>query len=321
MRNKEHRITVVSDGRGDCTTIQAALDLAAQYPGDAIRIQIGKGVYSEKLVIHQEHVIFEGCGPEETILSYGDYARALMPDGTEYGTFRTASMMVDANDFTARNLTIQNTAGPGSKVGQALALYADGDRILFENCKIIGGQDTLFTAPLPPKAVIKDGFRGSKENAPRIVGRQWYKNCFIAGDVDFIFGGAKAFFEECEIFSTSGGYVTAASTPQGEKYGYVFDRCRFTGNCEAGSVYLGRPWRDYAKVVILNSVLGGHINKQGWHDWDRKSAQKNAFYAEYSNTGPGADFDSRVGWAVCLSEREAGTYSREKVLGDWIVQT
>ena len=317
MNDEKYRISVSAEGGGDCRTIEEALLLAKRYEGRAVTIKIGQGIYCEKIVVSQNHISFEGAGAKETVLCYGDYARALMPDGTEYGTFRTAFVRIDADDFTARGICIQNTAGSGSRIGQALALYVEGDRILFENCRIMGGQDTLFTAPLPPKANIKDGFKGSKENAPRVEGRQWYRNCFISGNVDFIFGGAAAYFEDFEIFSCGEGYVTAASTPQNEKYGYVFDGCAFTGSCRDGSVYLGRPWRDYAKVVIMNSFIGSHIHKSGWHDWDREAAQKTVFYAEYNNHGPGADTGERVSWSRQLTENEAKQYLRAKVLGDW----
>lgn len=313
-------INVSADGAGDCRTVGEALSFAGRYAGQRVSIRIGKGNYYEKLTISQPGLTLEGAGPEDTVIYYDDYARKRMPDGTEYGTFRTASVMVDADDFTARDICFRNTAGSGSGIGQALALYVDGDRILFENCRITGGQDTLFTAPLPPSAMIPGGFRGPKENAPRTVGRHWYKDCFIAGNVDFIFGGATAYFENCEIFSNGKGYVTAASTPEGEKYGYVFNGCSFTGDCGAESVYLGRPWRDYARVVILNSRMSGHVNKKGWHDWDKAHARESAFFAEYHNTGEGADTKERVIWSKQLDDEEAKAYSRQAVLGDWAAE-
>lgn len=315
MVRNVHEIRVSLKGDGDCTTIREALSLAGEYEGGAVCIRIGAGVYTEKVVLTQDRITFEGAGAEETILSWGDYARAVSPDGTEYGTFRTATMMVDADCFTARNMTFRNTAGSGEEIGQALALYVDGDRIFFENCRITGGQDTLFTAPLPPAPLIKNGFKGPKENAPRRMGRHWYKDCLISGDVDFIFGGATAFFEGCEIVSVGKGFVTAASTPENEKYGYVFDRCIFRGECEEGGVYLGRPWRDYARTVIMNSYIGSHIHEEGWHDWDKKSAREKAVYAEYRNSGPGADISRRAEWVRSLTDEEAKAYTREAVLG------
>lgn len=172
------------------------------------------------------YVSFTGESAEETILTYGLYARMPSDDIGKLGTFRTYSCFIDTHDFTASNLTFENSAGPGTKVGQALALYVDGDRIAFHDCRFLGNQDTLFTAPLPPKEIEPNGFVGPKQSAPRINGRHFYQRCYIEGDIDFIFGGATAYFEDCEFFSKYTGqpissYVTAASTPEGQEYGYV----------------------------------------------------------------------------------------------------
>ena len=193
----------------------------------------------------------------------------------------------------------------------------------FENCRFLGRQDTLFTAPLPPSVIEWGGFRGPRENAPRDNGTHYSKNCYIEGDVDFIFGGATAYFEECEIRSLTRnsdpeGYITAASTPEGRPYGYVFDKCRFTSDCAPETVYLGRPWRSFAKTVILNSELGAHIKKEGWHDWNKEEAHTLTYYAEYHNFGPGASPETRVSWSHQLTEEEAEKYTKEQVLnGLW----
>lgn len=312
-------IIVALDGTGDCTTVGKALEKAAGNRGKKIRIVVKKGVYREKLIICQDQITMEGFGDGETVISYGDYALELLPGGEKRGTFRTATVMVDASDFTARGITFENSAGPGEKVGQALALYVDGDRNSFENCRILGHQDTLFIAPLPPSAIEKDGFKGPKEFAPRIMGRHYYYKCRICGEVDFIFGGGTAWFEDCDIVSLEtgrkiNGYITAASTLQGEAYGFVFRHCRFIGSCRENSVFLGRPWREYAKVVIMESELGKHIRKEGWDDWGKEIAHTTAYYREYHNTGEGAR-GARVSWAGQLSEAEAQCYSRDRVLG------
>lgn len=322
MEKKDIIITVAQDGQGDYATIGEAIIAAKAYEGTPLTIKINKGTYKERLEITQDKITLLGEDKEHTIITYDRYALFLMENGEKRGTFRTQTVFIDASDFTAQNLTFANTAGFGPKIGQALALYVDGDRMSFINCRILGGQDTLFTAPLPPIAVEKNGFRGPKEFAPRLMGRHYYKDCFLCGDVDFIFGGATAYFEGCEIFSNNigkdiNGYVTAASTPEGETYGYVFNQCRFTSNCPPNSVYLGRPWRDFAKVVILNSEIGAHILPQGWHDWGKVHAQETVFYAEYKNIGKGANTDQRVPWAKVLSDEEALNYMKEKVLGVW----
>ncbi len=318
------RIIVDASDKSSCSSIESALQTARQYEGEPVCIHVRPGVYHEKLVIEQPEIILEGECAEKTVLSYDDYAAKKMPDGTAYGTFRTATVRIAADDFTARNITFLNTAGPGPKAGQALALYVDGDRMVFENCRMIGGQDTLFTAPIPPKAVQRGGFKGADEFRPERTGRHYYHRCLISGDVDFIFGSATAYFEDCEIRSNNlgreiNGYVTAASTPAGQAFGYVFNQCRFTSDCKEGSVYLGRPWRDYAKVAILRSELGAHIKREGWHDWDRPDTHETVTYVEYDNTGAGADVSNREPWSRQLTEAELPGYSRQAVLGDWLL--
>lgn len=313
-------ITVKQNGTGDVTTIAEAFALAMQAETDvAVEIQIGTGTYNEKLDLERDNVTLVGTSAEETIITYDDYGMFLMPDGIKRGTFRSYTMYVHGDNFKAKNITFKNTAGFGPKVGQAVAVYADGARMTFENCRFTGRQDTLFTAPLPPTVVEWGGFRGPRENAPRDNGTHYYKNCYIEGDVDFIFGGATAFFEECEIRSLNrdqevNGYITAASTPEGKSYGYVFDKCRFTSDCAPETVYLGRPWRSFAKTVILHSELGAHIKKEGWHDWNKEDVRELTFYAEYENYGPGAAPGERVAWSHQLTKEEAEKYSKEKVL-------
>lgn len=291
-----------------------------------VTIYIGPGTYREKLVIDRPYVTLEGAGREKTVLVYGDYAREIMADGTKRGTFRTASLRVDTHDFTARHLTIQNDAGYGSVAGQALALYADGDRIYLEDCALLGSQDTLFTAPLPPKEAQPGGFTGPGEHKPRIMGRQYYKDCFLQGDVDFIFGSATAYFCNCIIFTKKRdtkpqecpeilGYVTAASTPLGEAFGYVFQSCHLTSDCPPHSVYLGRPWREYAKTVFLNCELGEHIHPLGWHDWSKPHGH--FLYGEYCSYGPGASPDTRADFSCQLTDEEASFYTVERILGGW----
>lgn len=307
---------------GKVQTIKEALELAKAYDGQPVTIRIGKGIYKEKLEIRQNHLCLSGESEDSVILTYDDYGNDIMPDGERRGTFRSYSVYIAADDFTAENITFENSSGPGSVVGQALALYVDGDHIFFDHCRMLGSQDTLFTGPLPPKEIQKGGFKGPGEFGERRDGRHYYRKCYICGDVDFIFGSATAYFEQCEIYSINrdreiNGYVTAASTPYGKKFGYVFNQCRFTGNCRPDSVYLGRPWRNFAKVVIMNSEIGRHIKKEGWHNWNKPEAQGTVFYAEYNNTGEGAETARRVSWAKRLTDREAEEYSVINVLGDW----
>lgn len=313
-------IYVNQDGTKDASTLAEAFALTQNIPADfAVEVHIAAGTYIEKLDLERDNVTLIGEDAENTILTFDDYALFLMPDGIKRGTFRSYTIFVHGNHFTAKNLTFANTAGYGPKTGQAVAVYADGDRMTFENCRFLGRQDTLFTAPLPPTVVEWGGFRGPREHAPRDNGTHYYKNCYIEGDVDFIYGGAAAYFEECEIHSlTRGsdpdGYVTAASTPEGRPYGYVFNHCRFTSDCGPETVYLGRPWRSHAKTVIMNSWLGNHIKKEGWHDWGKEDAHILTFYAEYNNSGPGASPDTRVDWSHQLTDKEASLYTKENIL-------
>ena len=200
---------------------------------------------------------------------------------------------------------------------------------MIDSCRLIGHQDTLFTGPLPPKEIEPDGFIGPKQFAPRINGRQYYKNCYICGDIDFIFGSATAYFESCVIESlcrttnANGiqGYITAASTPEGQEYGYIFSDCRFISkDCPAGSVYLGRPWRDYAKTILISCELGAHIHPAGFHDWNRENTHDTVYYAEYASFPATSDYrplSDRADFVQNLNEQQAGYFAKELVLGDW----
>lgn len=316
----------------DYTTIAEAIKSVPVDNKDKVTIFIRKGVYREKLIIDRPFICLEGEELEETFITYDDYALMIMDDGSRRGTFRTPTVFINTHDFTAKNIIFRNTAGFGSKVGQALALYVDGDRITFDNCHLLGSQDTLFTAPLPPTPNEVGGFTGPKEFAPRINGRHYYHNCYIRGDVDFIFGSATAFFDHCEIFSQKNddfsfsdaleeqkvyGSITAASTPKDQEYGYVFHHCNLTSNCPKNSVYLGRPWRINAKTIFMNCELGEHIREEGWHDWNKTEAHNTVLYAEYNNTGAGAEglfHGKRATFAKQLTEKEAMHYAKELVL-------
>ena len=316
---------IVSKGKeGDYTTIQDAIDNAKS--GDTILIK--EGIYNERITVKTPGLTIIGSNSDwktslykkgntlmeenisphlpsdKTIISFGLYAMMPKEDIGKLGTFRTYTMLIDAPDVTLKNLTIENSSGTGKHIGQAIALYAEGDKLQFENVRLLGWQDTLFTGPLPEKEIEKNGFKGPKEFSPRINGRQYYKNCYIEGDIDFIFGSATAYFESCTIFQkdrekylinkekrnpdSPKSYATAASTPEGQKYGYIFDNCRFESDCPPGSCYLGRPWRNFAHVLIRNSYLGPAINPLGFHNWNKKEAEETVRFQEYDNYGPGA---------------------------------
>lgn len=292
-----------------------------------VTIHIAPGIYEELIVIERPYVTLAGENAQDTVLSYNHGALEEMDDGSRRGTFRTASVMIDTHDFTARQITFRNNAGYGHTVGQALALYVDGDRNVFEECILLASQDTLFTAPLPPSAAKPGGFTGPKEHAPRIMGRHLYRNCLIRGDVDFIFGSATAYFEGCTIFSQKPGdrkppespdeeviygYITAASTPCEAEYGYVFRNCRLVSDCPPKTVYLGRPWREYAKTVFINCEMGAHIHPLGWNDWNKPHGM--FYYGEYGSYGPGASTETRADFSCRLTEEEAMLLTPRNVL-------
>ncbi len=280
--------------------------------GAPVTIQLAEGEYREKLTLSRPNTTLIGAGADKTRIVWDDGAYFMLPDGMKRGTFRTATLLVDAPHVTLQNLTVENDAAPRNEVGQAVALYVDADDFTCENCRLIGHQDTLFTAPLPPKEIEKNGFIGPKQHAPRIPQRHVYRRCLIEGNVDFIFGGAAAWFENCEIRSVDeSGYATAASTPEGQKYGYVFHSCRFTHNgIPDGCTYLGRPWRNFAKTVLLNCELGSHIHPEGFHDWGKQAAHETMFYAEYGSFGPGAQ-GQRAPYAKQLTDAEAAQLTFE----------
>lgn len=317
------RKIIVAKSGGDYSTIQQALDTIEKDNKEWVEIHLLPGVYHERLEIETPYIRLTGEDAKSTVITFNNGAATLMPDGDPRGTFRSYTVFVGTHDFIAENITFENAAGPGYIAGQSLALYADGDRLGFYNCRFLGYQDTIFTGPLPPTSIIPNSFKGPRAKSPRINGRQYYQNCYIRGDVDFIFGSATAYFEGCEIFSKVRdnhrggpcGYASAASTPEGQRYGYIFHSCRFTSDCPEGSVYLGRPWRNFAHTAVINCQLGGHISKQGWHNWNKPEAEKTMRFEEYGNTGEGACLQERPQWVIRLSKEQAQQYTIQNVLG------
>lgn len=310
---------VAQDGSGDYLCLQKAIESIPVNNIYPVEIRIKNGVYTEKVHIEAPFITLIGESVDQTIITYDDYALKPFPSGICFGTFNSYTLFVGAHDFTAKNLTFKNHSGPGSKVGQAIAVYIDADRVHFKNCHFIGSQDTLFTGPLPPAPLIPDSFRGPRENTARVNGRQYYENCFIQGDIDFIFGSATAYFNQCEILSNDlgqevNGYITAASTPLGQKYGYIFNGCKLISSCAKQTVYLGRPWRDYAHVAFINCEMGEHIIEEGWDDWDKPKSHQTARFVEFNSSGPGRNCDKRVPWSKQLTPLEEKHYSREQVL-------
>lgn len=273
-------ITVAADGSGDFKTIGEALEAIRAYMDYKVTVNIKNGTYNEKVIIPSwlENVDFIGESAEGVIITNNDYAAL-----NNMGTFRTYTVRVDGHDISFRNITFRNNAGP---VGQAVALHTEGDRLSFDNCRLLGNQDTLFT-----------GGRGTQLN---------FKNCYIEGTTDFIFGPSTALFEDCTIHSKANSYITAASTPENVERGYVFVNCRLTADPGVDKVYLGRPWRPYAYTSFINCDMGPHITATGWHNWNNPDNEKTARYSEYGSTGPGAaPADARAAWSRRLTQKEA----------------
>ena len=276
------RIVVAADGSGDFKTVQQAVDHVPDDNNQPVVIQIKRGVYQEQVRVTKRNLTFRGEDPTNTVLTYRLSA-------LQSGNTRLAfSTLINANDFRAENLTFENSFGVGS---QAVALFVDADRASFKNCRFLGWQDTLFV-------------NGS---------RHYFKDCYIEGHVDFIFGTASAVFEDCTIHSKGPGYVTAHyRTSNDEDTGFVFLRCRLTGDNTGNGVYLGRPWRPYARVVFIDCWLGDHIRAEGWDNWRDPAREKTASFAEYKSKGPGANPSTRVAWSRQLTDREAAEFSRER---------
>jgi pectinesterase len=291
------RIVVAQDGSGNFKTVQEAVNAVADHNSFVTEIFVKKGTYRERIVVPADktNITLIGEDVSSTILTFDNYATRLDSAGKALGTSRTASFYVYSNSFTAKNITFENSAGP---VGQALAIYVAGDKAAFFNCRFLGFQDTIYT-----------NGRGTRE---------YYKSCYIEGTTDFIFGAATALFDDCNIFCKKGGlYISAASTLDTTKYGYVFTHCHISGSAPDGSFALGRPWRPYAKVVYLYCDLGNVILPAGWDNWRNAENEKTAYYAEYKNTGPGFQPEKRVTWSHQLTDAEAKTYSKELVLNGW----
>ena len=297
-------ITVAQDGSGDFASISEAV-LAVPYDCPA-QIRIGAGIYREKLVCEKKDIALQGAGADCTRLVWGDGGKLPHPDGRPTHTFRSYTAFFSGERLRVEDLTIENDAGPGAKAGQAVAAYVDSAHAVFEKVRLLGNQDTLFCAPLPEKEREKDGFLGPRGLAPRRASAQYYHDCEIAGDIDFIFGGADALFEQCTLRTVDNhiphSYVTAPSG-KADGLGFVFWDCDFVSDCPAGSVYLGRPWRPEGKTAVLDCRLGAHIAPEGFSPWNDRADTNLAAFAEAGSNGPGAV--PRPGWVHALTASQA----------------
>lgn len=304
--DNKFELTVAQDGSGDFKTIQEAVNNVKDNTEKRVIIVIKSGIYIEKLVIPslKGNITLRGINRDKTIISYDDYSgkplREVDPAGkTAFGTSTSYSFLIEGDNCTLENLTVQNTAG---RVGQAVALNIKADRVIVKNCAILGNQDTLYL---------------SKDSV-----KVYFENCFINGTTDFIFGSSITYFYKCTIESLSNSYITAASTVQADKYGFVFVDCKLTAKDNTvDKVFLGRPWRPYAQTVFINTEMGSHIIPEGWNAWiDTRfpDKDKTAFYAEYGSKGAGAkNISQRVGWSHQLKKEDLKKYNIELVLNGW----
>ena len=283
-------IVVAQDGTGTYRTVQEAVDAVPNQAQKTVTIRIKKGTYREKLVVPtlKTHLRLVGDDAATTILTFNDHTG----DAAGHNTYTSHSVLVQANDFAAENLTFENNAG--YTAGQAVALHVEGDRCTFRRCRVVGNQDILFLAT------------GHT--------RQYFQDCYLEGTTDFIFGASTAVFDHCVIKSKKNSFITAASTPEKQPFGFVFLNCQLTADTAlAKKVHLGRPWRPSAKVVYLNTEMGSHIAPAGWDNWKNPENEKTAYFAEYNSTGPGARPAARVAWSHQLSAKEAKQYTLKAI--------
>ena len=298
-------LVVSRDGTGEFLTIDEAIEVCRAFMDYTKVIYVKKGVYKEKLIIPSWLTNITICGEDRdnTIITWDDHANIKMPvggldseaavKGKPMGTFRTYTLKVQGSYITLKNITIENNA---AKLGQAVALHTEGDHILVQNCRLLGNQDTVYT-----------GVGGT---------RVAFYDCYIEGTTDFIFGPSIAWFQNCEIHSKANSYITAASTPAGQKYGYVFYKCRLTADKDVDKVYLGRPWRPFAATIFMDCELGKHIRPEGWHNWNNAKNEETARYAEYGNKGEGASTKNRVKWSKQLTKKEAAKVTLLDAFGE-----
>ncbi|MDB5196559.1 MAG: pectin esterase [Flaviaesturariibacter sp.] len=293
----QKKIIVAQDGSGQYKTVQAALNAVPEGNNRPIVIHIKKGVYKEVLIIDatKNFIHLVGEDPASTTLTYDNHAGTKTLNGDTLNTWTCASAFIYGNDFSAEGITFQNTAG--FTAGQAVALRVEGNRASFKNCRMVGNQDVLFLSGSGVK--------------------HYFRDCYIEGTTDFIFGAATAVFKNCHIHSKKNSHVTAASTNSIIPYGFVFFNCKLTADSAFKKVSLGRPWSPTASVAYINCWMGDHILPEGWNNWKNPANETTARFAEYRSEGPGANPLARAKWTKQLTEEEASKYTLKNILGTW----
>jgi pectinesterase len=285
----KYNFVVAKDGSGDFKYIQDAIDAMRVFPLQPIKLFIKNGIYNEKIELPatKTDITFIGESTDKTIITYNDYSgRGKM------GTFDSFTAKISGNRFTAENITFENSAG---RVGQAVALHVDADKAVFKKCKFLGNQDTIYC--------------GGEYS------RQFFVDCHIEGTTDFIFGPATAVFKNCVILCKANSYITAPNTPKNKDYGFVFMDCKVLVTPEVDKMYLGRPWRAWAKSVFIKCELPKQIHQQGWDNWDNPENEKTAFFAEYQCHGDGFKPKERASWTYQLKTSDMEKYTLKNILG------
>ena len=284
---------VARDGTAEFRNVADAIEVCRAFMDYHKVIFVKRGTYKEKLIVPSwlDNIEIVGEDVNQTIITFDDHANIRLA-GTEQGmgTFRTYTLKIEGNGITLKNITIENNS---ARLGQAVALHTEGDRLRFIGCRFLGHQDTIYT-----------GKAGT---------RLYFENCYIEGTTDFIFGPSTAWFEGCTIKSKANSYVTAASTPNNVEFGYVFNHCRLIAEEGIDKVFLGRPWRPYAYTLFMNCELGKHIVPAGWHNWGNAANEQTARYLEYNNSGEGAATTQRAPWSRQLSKKEAAAITPQRV--------
>jgi pectinesterase len=297
MAKTQQRIIVAKDGTGQFKSVQAALNAVPEDNKKPVTIYIKKGIYKEVIIVDatKSFIKLIGEDKEQTILTYDNHAGTRLANGDTLNTWTCASFFVYGNDFSAENITFENNAG--FTAGQAVALRIEGNRASFKNCRMVGFQDVLFLSGSGVK--------------------HYFRDCYIEGTTDFIFGAATAVFKNCHIHSKKNSHVTAASTNSIIPYGFVFFDCKLTADSDINKVSLGRPWTPTASVTYVNCWMDKHILPDGWNNWKNPANEATARYAEYNSAGPGANAALRVKWAKQLTEEEVKKITLQNILGTW----
>jgi pectinesterase len=293
----QQKISVAKDGSGDYTTVQAALNAVPSGNTEPVIISIKNGVYKEVITVDatKPFITLIGEDKSKTILTYDNHAGTVLPNGDTLNTWTCASFFVYADNFHAENITFENNAG--FNAGQAVALRIEGNRASFINCRMVGFQDVLFLSGSGVK--------------------HYFRDCYIEGTTDFIFGAATAAFKNCHIHSKKNSHVTAASTNSIIPFGFVFFDSKLTADSNVNKVSLGRPWTPTASVTYINCWMDKHIIPAGWDNWRNHANETTARYAEYKSSGPSANPAARVKWAKQLSDEEVKNYTLKNILGNW----